>query len=125
MCRTRFAALEKAGVAEKLAASTDLAAVQPFDDQEIRAAIEELNRSTEAISKQTETLRQQDDALSRLVNGDKKNVEAHAQLEARQTLRSEADRRSQTIAVSIILRFLVGSWAATIMAFVLNLANLG
>ena len=47
-----------------------------MNEDDIRAAIEELNRSTATISKQTETLKQQRDALARLV---KKRDEAEIQ----------------------------------------------
>lgn len=54
----------------------DLGEVQAVNEDDIRAAIDELNRSTATISKQTEALRQQQDALSRLV---KKRDEAESQ----------------------------------------------
>ncbi|KAF5538811.1 hypothetical protein FNAPI_11004 [Fusarium napiforme] len=54
----------------------DLGEVQAVSEDDVRAAIEELNRSTATISKQTETLKQQRDALARLV---KKRDEAETQ----------------------------------------------
>ena len=71
----------------------DLGEVQAVNEDEIRTAIEELNRSTASISKQTETLRQQQDALSRLV---RKSGEAGAlrrDLELARQRKSETDRR--------------------------------
>ena len=59
-----------------------------MNEDDIRAAIEELNRSTGEINKQTETLRQQQDALARLV---KKRDEAE---QARRDL--EEDRLNKT-----------------------------
>jgi hypothetical protein len=96
----RFAALEKSGQGEKLAASADLAGVQEFSDQEIKDAIEELNRSTDAITKQTETLKQQQDALGKLLNANAKDREARVDLEALQTHRSDAERKAISLAVS-------------------------
>ncbi|KAK3331773.1 hypothetical protein B0T19DRAFT_86433 [Cercophora scortea] len=89
-----YDALEKTGQAEKLASSADLATVQAFSDQEIKDAIQELNRSTEAISKQTENLKQQHEALGRLVNGTRKDLEARSNMESRQAQRLETQRRS-------------------------------
>jgi hypothetical protein len=97
----QFTALEKSGLAEKLAATSDLATVQALSDQEIKDAIEELNRSTEAISRQTETLKQQQEALDRLVNGSKRDSDARSNLESLQTRKWETQRRSAALAVSI------------------------
>lgn len=72
----RYTALDKSGQVDKLADLHDLGEVQAVNEDEIRTAIEELNRSTASIVKQTETLRQQQDALSRLV---KKSSEGQAQ----------------------------------------------
>jgi septal ring factor EnvC (AmiA/AmiB activator) len=72
----RYTALDKSGQVDRLADLHDLGEVQAVNEDDIRAAIEELNRSTETISKQTETLRQQQDALARLV---KKRDEAEHQ----------------------------------------------
>ncbi|RGP71554.1 hypothetical protein FSPOR_3260 [Fusarium sporotrichioides] len=71
-----YTALDKSGQVDRLADLHDLGEVQAVNEDDIRAAIEELNRSTETISKQTETLRQQQDALARLV---KKRGEAEHQ----------------------------------------------
>lgn len=78
---------------DRLAALHDLAEVPAVTEDDIRAAIEELKRSTDSISKQTETLRQQQDALSRLV---KKSAETDARRQdfeyARQHI-SESERK--------------------------------
>ncbi|KAF4968411.1 hypothetical protein FSARC_4208 [Fusarium sarcochroum] len=71
-----YTALDKSGQVDHLADLHDLGEVQAVNEDDIRAAIEELNRSTATISKQTETLRQQQDALARLV---KKRDEADNQ----------------------------------------------
>ncbi|KAK0630957.1 hypothetical protein B0T17DRAFT_490680 [Bombardia bombarda] len=96
---SQFAALEKSGLADTLVSSTDLATVQPFNDQDLKDAIDELNRSTEAISRQTETLKQQHDALDRLVKGSRKDEEARSALESRQSQRLNAHRSSLAVAV--------------------------
>ncbi|KAF4456036.1 hypothetical protein F53441_1757 [Fusarium austroafricanum] len=62
-----YTALDKSGQVDRLADLHDLGEVQAVNEDDIRAAIEELNRSTATISKQTETLQQQRDALARLV----------------------------------------------------------
>ncbi|KAF4979263.1 hypothetical protein FZEAL_4508 [Fusarium zealandicum] len=71
-----YTALDKSGQVDSLADAHDLGEVQAVNEDDIRAAIDELNRSTATISKQTETLRQQQEALARLV---KKRDEAEAQ----------------------------------------------
>ncbi|TVY78674.1 hypothetical protein Focb16_v008435 [Fusarium oxysporum f. sp. cubense] len=71
-----YTALDKSGQVDRLADLHDLGEVQAVNEDDIRAAIEELNRSTATISKQTETLKQQRDALARLV---KKRDEAESQ----------------------------------------------
>ncbi|RYC93975.1 hypothetical protein BFJ63_vAg3272 [Fusarium oxysporum f. sp. narcissi] len=71
-----YTALDKRGQVDRLADLHDLGEVQAVNEDDIRAAIEELNRSTATISKQTETLKQQRDALARLV---KKRDEAESQ----------------------------------------------
>lgn len=102
--RFRFTALEKAGLVEKLAADADLATVHAFSDQEIKDAIEELNRSTDAISKQTEALKQQREALERLVTGSTRDGEARADLESRQIQKWESERKSVQSTVGVAER---------------------
>lgn len=72
----RYTELDKSGQVDRLADLHDLGEVQAVNEDDVRAAIEELNRSTATISKQTETLKQQRDALARLV---KKRDEAETQ----------------------------------------------
>lgn len=98
----RFAELEASGLAEKLAASVDLATVQAFSDHEIRDAIDELTRSTDAISKQTEALRQQQEALGRLVSGNRKDAESRFVLESNQAQRLQSQVKSAALAVSLL-----------------------
>ncbi|KAF5640527.1 hypothetical protein F52700_3678 [Fusarium sp. NRRL 52700] len=71
-----YTALDKSGQVDRLADLHDLGEVQAVNEDDVRAAIEELNRSTATISKQTETLKQQRDALARLV---RKRDEAETQ----------------------------------------------
>ncbi|GAB1319962.1 HAUS augmin-like complex subunit 3 N-terminal domain-containing protein [Madurella fahalii] len=88
----QYAALEELGLAEKLAMSSDLTAARVLSDQEVKEAIEELNRSTQAITRQTDTLKQQQEALHRLVKGAHQGSEERAALEAGQTRKWEAQR---------------------------------
>ncbi|KAF4342313.1 hypothetical protein FBEOM_3720 [Fusarium beomiforme] len=71
-----YTALDKSGQVDRLADLHDLGEVQAVNEDDVRAAIEALNRSTAMISKQTETLKQQRDALARMV---KKRDEAERQ----------------------------------------------
>lgn len=82
--------MDKTGQVDKLAALHDLAEVQAVSEDDIRIAIDELNRSTEAINKQTETLRQQQDAFSRLI---KKASDSSAR---RGTFEVERQRKAMT-----------------------------
>lgn len=66
--------MDKSGRVDKLAEQHDLAEVQAVTEDDIKIAIEQLNRSTEAINKQTETLRQQQDAFSRLAKKASENT---------------------------------------------------
>jgi prefoldin subunit 5 len=102
----QYAALKESGLAEKLAMSSDLAAARVLSDQEIKDAIEELNRSTQAITRHTDALRQQQEALGRLVDaGRESSKERVAVQEARtrkwqaerSNLASEADELSQSL----------------------------
>jgi hypothetical protein len=96
----RYSALEKSAKADQLAASTDLATVQSFSDQELRDAIKELNRSTDTIAKQTETLKQQQEALTRLLKGKAKDAERRSALELKHAQASGLDRKASASAVS-------------------------
>lgn len=98
----QYSALEKAGLADALAASVDLGAVHPLAEQDLQDAIVELKRSTEAISRQTEALKQQHDAVNRLVIGRRKDVETRASLEARHLQTWDAKRRGLFVAVEAL-----------------------
>jgi hypothetical protein len=87
--RGRYAALDANGQVDRLASLHDLAEVQPISEDDVRAAIEDLQRSTATIAKQTNTLRRQQDALSRLV---KKSKEGNA----RRRELDQARRRNRT-----------------------------
>jgi predicted phage gp36 major capsid-like protein len=73
--------------------SSDLTAARVLSDQEIKVAIEELNRSTQAISRHTETLKHQQEALDRLVEAGRQNNEDRAALEEKQARKWQAQRR--------------------------------
>jgi hypothetical protein len=83
-----------------LTASVDAASVQAFNDQEIKDAILELNRSTEAINKQTETLRHQQDSLAKLLKNTSKDVEARSALDLKHAQVAELNRKAVTHSVS-------------------------
>ncbi|KAL2259425.1 hypothetical protein VTK26DRAFT_6909 [Humicola hyalothermophila] len=89
----QYAALEESGLTERLAMSPDLAEARVLSDQEIGAAIEELNRSTQAITRHTETLRQQQEAFDRLVDGARQSHKGRAVVEAEQARKWETKRR--------------------------------
>jgi hypothetical protein len=93
ICLPRYTALDRTGQVDKLADAYDLGEVQAVNEDDIRAAIEELNRSTATISKQTETLRQQQDALSRLVKKRGENEAQRRDLEATRLRKSESERK--------------------------------
>ncbi|KAL2134661.1 hypothetical protein VTI74DRAFT_11239 [Chaetomium olivicolor] len=89
----QYVALEESGLAEGLAMSSDLAAARVLSDQEIKDAIEELNRSTQAITRHTETLKQQQEALDRLMNAGRHGTDQRAVIEAGHGRKWEAQRR--------------------------------
>lgn len=79
-----------------MAASADLVTVQSFSDQELKDAIEELNRSTATIAQQTDTLKQQQDALTRLVKGKTNEAERRSALELKHAQAWELSRKAST-----------------------------
>lgn len=78
----------------------DLGEVQAVHEEEIRKAIEELNRSTASITKQTETLRQQQDAMSRLVKKTNESQAQRRELEESRQRKSESERKKLAMEVS-------------------------
>ncbi|KAK4143126.1 uncharacterized protein C8A04DRAFT_37678 [Dichotomopilus funicola] len=93
----QYAVLEESGVAERLASmsmSSDVTAARVLSDQEIRDAIQELDRSTEAITRQTEALRQQQEAFGRLVGAIRGNSEERGAAEVDQARKWEAGRKA-------------------------------
>ncbi|KAB5523125.1 hypothetical protein GE09DRAFT_492227 [Coniochaeta sp. 2T2.1] len=90
----QYAALERSGKADQLAASLDVATAPLFHEEEIKAAIQELNRSTDAIGKQTETLKHQQDALTRLIKNGSKDIHARENLVLKHSQALELDRKS-------------------------------
>lgn len=67
--------------------------MQAVNEDEIKKAIDELNRSTASITKQTETLQQQQDALSRLVKKGVENEARRRALEDARRQKSESDQK--------------------------------
>ncbi|KAB5517503.1 hypothetical protein GE09DRAFT_566794 [Coniochaeta sp. 2T2.1] len=90
----QYAALEMSGKADQLAASLDAATAPLFHDEDIKAAIQELNRSTDAIGKQTETLKHQQDALARLIKNGSKDTQAREHLDLKHSQVLDFDRKS-------------------------------
>ncbi len=95
-----YTALERSGKAEKLAVSSQRGTVLPLSEDEIKAAIEELDRSTEAISKQTGALKQQQEALARLAKTSGQCKDARADAERKQLQRWESDRKHMSAEVN-------------------------
>ncbi|KAK3984196.1 hypothetical protein QBC44DRAFT_22401 [Cladorrhinum sp. PSN332] len=89
---SQYVALEQSGITEKLASSADLTTTQALSDHDIRDAIDQLNRSTQAITKQTETLKQQQEALDRLVSGDRRARQERALFESEQKRKWDSRR---------------------------------
>ncbi|KAK3485648.1 hypothetical protein B0T13DRAFT_484518 [Neurospora crassa] len=88
----QYATLERAGLLPHLEATlaqsglkpSDPSKIPPLSDHQIRAATQELVRSTSLITRQTEALREQQDHLDRLVAEHKRDTQARAALEVQQ-----------------------------------------
>ncbi|KUI55556.1 hypothetical protein VP1G_02919 [Cytospora mali] len=100
--KPRYLVIERNGKADELAASENLSTTQALTDQELKDAIDELNRSTEAINKQTGTLRQQQDALSRLLTNTGKSGDARSDLETKRLYKWDTDRKALNTAVELL-----------------------
>jgi hypothetical protein len=90
---TRYAALEEAGLAERLALSSDLTTTRVLSDHEIKDAIEELNRSTQAITHHAQTLKLQQQALDSLTTATRQSNEERMAITAGQATKWQAQRR--------------------------------
>ncbi|PTB66214.1 hypothetical protein BBK36DRAFT_1135335 [Trichoderma citrinoviride] len=88
-----YSALDRNGQVDILANLHDLSEVQSVTEDDIKAAVEELRRSTESITKQSETLRQQQDALSRLVRKRAENEARRRDLDLDRQSKSESERQ--------------------------------
>ncbi|KAF4580932.1 vacuolar H+/Ca2+ exchanger [Ophiocordyceps camponoti-floridani] len=75
-----YSALDRSGRVDQLASQHELAHVQAVSDDHLRAAIEDLSRSTEKMLSQARSLRIQRDALSRLAAEESDGVAARGQL---------------------------------------------
>ncbi|OAA71803.1 hypothetical protein LEL_09038 [Akanthomyces lecanii RCEF 1005] len=87
-----YNALDKSGQVDRLAELHDLAQVQPLREDDVRAAVEDLGRSTLTMNKQAETLRHQRDALSRLVANRADTQARRRELEASRQRKFESER---------------------------------
>ncbi len=85
-------------------ASPLLDTVQPLTNDEIKTAVEELNRSTENITKQTGLLRQQQEALARLVKTHGQCSEMRRDADLKQLQKWETSRDHLSAEVSSRLR---------------------
>ena len=72
-----------------------------LSDQELKDAIEELNRSTQAITRHTELLEQQQEALGRLLGSSSQSSEGRAALEAGHARKRETQRSDLAFAVRV------------------------
>ncbi|OTA02449.1 hypothetical protein A9Z42_0028290 [Trichoderma parareesei] len=88
-----YSVLDRNGQVDILANLHDLSEVQSVTEDDIKAAVEELRRSTESITKQSETLRQQQDALSRLVRKRAENETRRRDLDMDRQSKSESERQ--------------------------------
>ncbi|KAJ4392390.1 hypothetical protein N0V85_007096 [Neurospora sp. IMI 360204] len=86
---------------------SDPSKVPPLGDQEIRAATQELIRSTSLITRQTEALREQQDHLNRLVAEHKRDTQARAALEVQQ-LKGLGDRQRELVQSVVELTLFLG-----------------
>ncbi|PNH46163.1 hypothetical protein VD0004_g1845 [Verticillium dahliae] len=90
-----YLSLDQAGLVDELVASKELATVEAIGEAELRAAVQELDRSTTIINKQTETLRQHHNALAKLADGNAKSTESRREMEANWTSRRAAERHME------------------------------
>ncbi|KAL6884909.1 hypothetical protein HDV57DRAFT_491565 [Trichoderma longibrachiatum] len=88
-----YSVLDRNGQVDILANLHDLSEVQSVTEDDIKAAVDELRRSTESITKQSETLRQQQDALSRLVRKRAENEARRRDLDLNRQSKSESERQ--------------------------------
>lgn len=86
--------MDQSGEVDRLAGLHDLAEVQSLTDEDVKAAIDELKRSTDAISRQAETLKQQQDALSKLVTKTAEGEARRQDFERSRQRRTESDRKA-------------------------------
>ncbi|KAL7819474.1 hypothetical protein V8C44DRAFT_318235 [Trichoderma aethiopicum] len=88
-----YSVLDRNGQVDILANLHDLSEVQSVTEDDVKAAVDELRRSTESITKQSETLRQQQDALSRLVRKRAENEARRRDLDLDRQSKSESERQ--------------------------------
>lgn len=77
---------------DRLASLHDLASLPSLRSSDVRAAVDELRRSTHAVTEQAETLRHQRDALARLVANRAATQAKRRELEAAQQRTSASER---------------------------------
>ncbi|CRK25609.1 hypothetical protein BN1723_013622 [Verticillium longisporum] len=89
-----YLSLDQAGLVDELVASKELATVEAIGEAELRAAVQELDRSTTIINKQTEALRQHHNALAKLADSNARSTESRREMEATRASRRAAERRA-------------------------------
>ncbi|TQV92449.1 hypothetical protein V2A60_007140 [Cordyceps javanica] len=87
-----YNALDKSGQVDRLAELHDLSEMAPLREDDVRAAIDDLKRSTTAMNKQAETLRHQHDAWSRLVANRADTYARRREFETSRRRKSESER---------------------------------
>ncbi|ROT38141.1 hypothetical protein SODALDRAFT_379357 [Sodiomyces alkalinus F11] len=88
-----YASLDQSGEVDQLVTSQDLAIVPSVTEEELKTAIEELNRSTASITRQTETLKQHHNALAKLIEADAKAADSRSMLAAKKAAKQDAERK--------------------------------
>ncbi|KAL2753021.1 hypothetical protein ACRALDRAFT_2061376 [Sodiomyces alcalophilus JCM 7366] len=99
-----YSSLDQSGEVDQLVASEDLTVVPAVTEEELRTAIEELDRSTASITRQTETLKQHHNALAKLIDGDAKAADTRARLAEKRAAKQDAERKRLVTTVEDLSR---------------------
>ena len=92
--RSRFSSLVELGLVDSIEASAAFESAGPRDQEELHAAVRELNKSTAAIGKQTETLKQQQEALAKFAKARINSEAERSDLDAALLQRRAAEGRN-------------------------------
>lgn len=99
----RYSSLDQSGEVDQLVASEDLTIVPAVTEEELKAAIEELDRSTASIARQTDTLKQHHNALAKLISDDAKAADTRSRLAEKRAAKQDAERKSLLTTVCVCL----------------------